>query len=97
MIGIYLIRNVLTDKVYIGSSKNYDVRIREHISKLRRNVHSNKRLQNSWNKYGKKFFKFDFLEETTYENLKSLITFGDKYCNINVSSLKLLTKFLFQH
>lgn len=61
--GIYAITNIQTQKKYIGSSKNIEYRIYEHFSRLKNNSHRNSHLQNSYNKYGKKMFKWDILEE----------------------------------
>jgi len=60
--GIYMIYSVLSERAYIGSSKNIRKRWSQHRSALRQNKHSNYHLQNSWNKYGEKFFIFHVLE-----------------------------------
>lgn len=60
--GIYKIINKINDKIYIGSSINLKRREREHINKLKKNIHNNPHLQNSWNKYGKENFKFEIIE-----------------------------------
>jgi len=60
--GIYMIYSSLSEKAYIGSSKNIRKRWSQHKSALRKNKHSNVHLQNSWNKYGEKFFIFHVLE-----------------------------------
>lgn len=68
-IGIYVITNTLNNKEYVGSSKNLQQRKQSHFSKLKRGVHENFKLQNSFNKYGKDFFKFNILEECPLEVL----------------------------
>lgn len=60
--GIYIIRNLANDKVYIGKSKNIKQRKNTHFSALKLNKHNNQHLQNSYNKYGKNNFEFDVLE-----------------------------------
>jgi len=60
--GIYIIRNTITNKVYIGSSLNPRARIKEHFNSLNKNVHHSKYLQRSYNKYGKSVFKVDIIE-----------------------------------
>lgn len=46
-------------KFYIGQSINLFNRISEHIYKLKSNIHCNKKLQNTFNKYhGKKVLVF---------------------------------------
>jgi len=47
--GIYRIRNLVNDKVYIGQSKNLEKRLREHRQDLKRGDHPNSYLQNAWN------------------------------------------------
>lgn len=50
--GIYGILNIVTGRIYIGSSVNVRKRWRQHCSSLRRGEHVNSRLQRSWNKHG---------------------------------------------
>lgn len=65
MQGIYSIRCVYENNVYIGSSVDINRRWKEHISKLNKGTHSNKRLQEDWDAYGDESFIFEILEETT--------------------------------
>lgn len=62
-IGIYKILNIVNNKIYIGSSGDIMQRIRLHRSQLKRGIHGNSYLQNSWNKYGSKSFRFSIVEE----------------------------------
>ena len=50
--------NKVNGKRYIGSSRNFLRRKSEHISRLRRGVHINAKLQAAWNKYGEASFEF---------------------------------------
>jgi len=63
--GIYKIVNKVNGKYYIGSSNDllgkYG-RWYEHRSNLVKNRHVNKKLQNSWNKYGEHNFKYLLIE-----------------------------------
>lgn len=52
MIGIYKILNTKNNKVYIGQTKDYDKRIREHLQYLKNNTHQNKYLQRTYNSIG---------------------------------------------
>lgn len=61
--GIYLIRNTMSGKVYVGSSIDILSRWRIHTCLLRSNSHSNAHLQASWNEYGKDAFEFSIIEE----------------------------------
>ncbi len=60
--GIYLIRNTITGKVYIGSSINIAVRWRHHINGLKAGRHKTPHLQSSWNQYGEAAFSFEVLK-----------------------------------
>lgn len=63
------------DKYYIGSSNDICRRGAEHLNFLRQNKHCNKKLQNSFNKYGLESFVFEIIETitfTTYEELRKL-------------------------
>ena len=67
--GIYLIKNILDDKVYIGSSINLKDRRYKHFWMLERGIHDNQHLQNSYNKFGEENFKFEILENCEYNLL----------------------------
>lgn len=71
MTGIYLIKNQVNHKVYIGQSKNIEQRWRAHRSRPF-NPHSpdyEKPLYRSMRKYGLENFSFQVLEECLIENL----------------------------
>jgi DNA-binding Lrp family transcriptional regulator len=67
--GIYKIRNIKTNFVYIGSSKNISLRWRQHISALELGRHQNYKLQKAWNEYGKTKFNFSIIELTPLDEL----------------------------
>lgn len=56
--AVYMIRNIETNKIYIGSSVNYKNRWSAHIHNLENNNHSNRYLQHAYNKYGYLAFEF---------------------------------------
>lgn len=60
--GIYKIKNIRNNKIYIGKSKDINHRISDHKSSLRKNSHRNKYLQRSYNKYGINCFEFSIIE-----------------------------------
>jgi len=61
--GVYAIKNIINDKVYIGSTTmSFLKRLQHHVSQLRNNKHKNQYLQNAWNKYGEENFEFSILE-----------------------------------
>ena len=61
MKGIYQIRNIVNNKIYIGSSKDIIKRFNNHTWLLRNNKHNNLHLQHSWNMHGANSFVFEIL------------------------------------
>lgn len=66
--GIYQIRNLVNNKIYIGSSKNLYKRKVNHFYELRLNKHCNAYLQNSYNFYSEENFIFEVIEFIEDEN-----------------------------
>jgi len=61
--GIYKISSKThPERIYIGSTINFIIRKRLHVSKLHRNIHENQKLQNHCNKYGIEDLSFELLE-----------------------------------
>ena len=60
--GIYQIKNIINDKVYVGKSVDIENRFLIHLSRLKNNKHVNQHLQRAWNKYGEGNFKFETIE-----------------------------------
>lgn len=60
---VYKILNLKNNKFYIGSTKNFKKRCREHTTQLKGNYHCNIKLQRAWNKYGEESFEFIILEK----------------------------------
>lgn len=61
--GIYLIRNTINGKVYVGSTGvSFRERWDAHIGSLRLGKHQNRYLQNAWNKHGESAFEFVVFE-----------------------------------
>jgi len=59
--GIYIIRNKINNKIYLGSSVNMNIRFIHHKGRLLNNMHKNSYLQNSVNKYGIENFRFEIV------------------------------------
>ena len=59
--GIYQIRNLVDNKIYIGSTKNFKKREKSHFSRLKNKTHHSLYLQNAYNKYGQENFIFEIL------------------------------------
>lgn len=82
MCGIYIIRNTVTDKLYIGKSVDIKKRFNTHKHNLRNGRHCNKYLQRAWDKYGESAFEFCVLEECERDKLNALeIATIEKYAN----------------
>ena len=67
--GIYKIVNLMTEQVYVGSSKDMGKRLSGHYKALLANKHPSKYLQHSWNKYGERMFVAEVIEFCQIENL----------------------------
>jgi group I intron endonuclease len=78
--GIYVIENIINNKLYIGQAKDINDRWKTHIWKLNNNRHYNRYLQNAWNKYGESCFKFTIIRECDESELNVLeIYYIDEY------------------
>lgn len=64
--GIYIIKNTLDDRVYIGSTNNFRERFRSHRNKLKIGKNASLYLQNFCNKYGIDKLNFEVLEIITF-------------------------------
>ena len=62
--GIYSFINTVNGKQYIGSAKDFYLRLNEHLE----NKKSNSALQNAFNKYGLDKFNFCIYEYFTYKS-----------------------------
>ena len=61
--GIFLIRNNLTDRVFIGSGLDLHGIINRHRFDLTNGSHRNKQLQSDWNELGSNSFAFEIVDE----------------------------------
>jgi group I intron endonuclease len=69
--GIYQVKNLINNKIYIGQASNLRIRKNKHLGDLRRGKHGNPHLQRAYNMYGKENFTFDIIlycepDELTY-------------------------------
>jgi len=80
--GVYKIKCLLDNKVYIGSSININKRIKNHIWKINNNTHRNVHLTNAIKKYGWDSFFFIVIETCEQYELKEREQFWiDKYAS----------------
>jgi len=56
--GVYVIQNLRTNKVYVGSAVDFVARKRVHMSQLRNGRHHCAHLQSAWDKEGAGAFEF---------------------------------------
>lgn len=69
MQGIYQIRNIKNNKLYIGSSKDIEKRWKQHLAQLKKGNHHSSKLQNSYNHAkDKNIFEFSVIEEIIDNN-----------------------------
>ncbi len=81
--GIYLIKNKINNKKYVGSTINFKKRWGQHISALNKNSHDNSYLQKSWNKYGMDNFEFSVIEEVIINDLLEREQYYINYYNVS--------------
>ncbi|MDC2865826.1 MULTISPECIES: GIY-YIG nuclease family protein [unclassified Bacillus (in: firmicutes)] len=99
--GIYCIRNIKNEKVYVESTRNFKTMSGRRLL-LNMGSHTNKALQDDWKEYGADVFEFEILEvlkkkETGYFNekeelkkleekwLEKLQPFGERGYNRDIS------------
>jgi group I intron endonuclease len=61
--GMYVIANMKTWDIYVGSSVDIPRRFKRHIRELRNGTHFNPRLQRSYNHHGESAFNFVVAKE----------------------------------
>jgi hypothetical protein len=61
--GVYQIRNMVNDKVFVEVALNLPGIINSNRLQLTLGSHPNKRLQSEWNEYGSESFIFEVLDE----------------------------------
>ena len=76
--GIYAIRNLVTDRVYIGATGCFFDRHAHHNGALRHNKHTNQLMQADWNAVGEKNFKFEMLISFRYTYFKPNCIYRDE-------------------
>lgn len=86
--GIYLIRNLINGKVYIGKAKCIYKRLKNHAGylNLKSLRHENSHLINSWHKYGRRNFAYCVLEYLPLEEdllSKKELEYIDLYDSLN--------------
>lgn len=70
--GVYEIKNITDNKIYIGSSVNIKHRVNRHFKDLRNGNHHSAHLQRAFDKYGEKNFKHRVIAYAPREDVISL-------------------------
>lgn len=81
--GIYVIRNLVNQKVYVGKSVNIYTRVKQHITLLNtKSKDENPHLIKAWHKYGKDNFDYyviEYIDLTKFDTEKDFIDYlGDQ-------------------
>ena len=63
--GVYQIRNLVNDKVFVGTALNLDGILNSNKFQLKMGGHKNKALQSEWKEFGAENFVFEVLDELT--------------------------------
>lgn len=71
IMGVYAIRNIVSGRIYVGSTSRLNRRWADHKSLLERGKHHSRRLQRSWTKHGPSAFSFEILEQV--DSLRDLL------------------------
>ena len=71
--GVYFIRNLANDKVYVGSSINIFTRWKRHKYELKNKKHHSEKLQRAFEKYGEINFEFCLAESALNGEQATLI------------------------
>lgn len=63
VMGVFLIRNLVNDKIFVGVGLDLSGIINSHKFQLEAGVHRNRRLQRDWNALGGTSFAFEILDQ----------------------------------
>lgn len=85
--AIYGIKNIVTNRWYIGSCLDVNDRTKRHYTNLKHNTHHSIKLQESWNKYGEDSFEIFILRrlspDETVDSYNIENEFMDSYDSLN--------------
>jgi hypothetical protein len=71
-IGVFQIRNILNNKIYIESSANLAAIWNRHKFQLNGGLHPNTSLQKEWNEFGQESFAFEILSEIKQDDGRAI-------------------------
>lgn len=61
--GVFLIRNIANDKVFVGAGLNLPGTMNRHRFQLGSGRHANQQLQADWNELGSSSFAFEIVDQ----------------------------------
>lgn len=76
--GIYKITCLGNGIIYIGSTNNFSKRKTKHFTSLKNQYHCNPRMQNAFNKYGRKNFSWEIVEYVPKLDSESKKEYGQR-------------------
>ena len=89
--GIYVIKNKINNKIYVGKAINIYRRIKDHVTALNtKNKNENPHLINSWHKYGRENFTYyvvEYVDETDRLVLDNILKERELYWMNKLNSL----------
>jgi group I intron endonuclease len=79
--GVYCIKNISNDRVYVGSSRNIERRFQSHFEDLQLGVHHSWKLQEDWNKFNRNKFSTKIIHSFENDNnfLELLLEIYERY------------------
>lgn len=81
MVGIYKIKNLINNKIYIGQSHNIEERIKRHKKRKDYEEYKDIHLYRAMRKYGIENFSFEIIEECSIDRLDEREIYWIKYYN----------------
>lgn len=89
--GIYVIKNSISGKIYVGKSKNCYHRLQQHLHDIKtesRNYNENPHLLNAFKKYGEDNFEYYIVEKfDVVENIELILSERELYWMKELDSL----------
>lgn len=67
-LGVFLIRNAINDKIFLGSGRDLTGIMNRHKFELEHGSHVNRSLQADWNTLGSNHFAFEIVEQLEPSN-----------------------------
>lgn len=71
-VGVFQIRNIINNKIYIESSVDLDAIWNRHKFQLNNSLHPNTELQKDWTNSGQDSFLYEILSEIKQEENKTI-------------------------